>query len=190
LTKLGPLVPVIDAILEADKTAPPKQRHTAKRIFERLRLEHGYAGGYTVVKDYVRLARTRAREMFVPLPHPPGHAQVDFGECIGVIGGVRTKLHVFCFDLPQSDTCFIKAYPAETTEAFLDGHVSAFAFFVGVPISILYDNLWTLPRKAIFSCRRRGMRESIRPVAGAIAPLEALSKRPVISSNAWLSWLW
>ena len=58
--KLGPLVPVIDAILEADKTAPPKQRHTAKRIFERLRDEHGFAGGYTVVKDYVRL-RGRGR---------------------------------------------------------------------------------------------------------------------------------
>src|SRR6476660_3662047 len=70
--KLGPLVPVIDAILEADKTAPPKQRHTAKRIFDRLRLEHGYAGGYTVVKDYVRIARTRSREAFVPLAHPPG----------------------------------------------------------------------------------------------------------------------
>src|SRR3984893_90137 len=139
--KLGPLIPVIDAIREADKAAPPKQRHTAKRIFERLRIEHSFSGGYTVVKDYVRLARTRAREMFVPLAHPPGHAQVDFGECIGVIGGVRTKLHVFCFDLPQSDACFIKAYPAETTEAFLDGHVSAFAFFGGVPISILYDNL-------------------------------------------------
>jgi transposase len=110
--KLGPLVPVIDAILEADKTAPPKQRHTAKRIFERLRIEHGFAGGYTVVKDYVRLVRTRSREVFIPLAHPPGLAQVDFGECVGVIGGVRMKLHVFCFDLPQSDACFIKAYPA------------------------------------------------------------------------------
>jgi len=139
--KLGLLVPVIDAILEADKTAPPKQRHTAKRIFERLRLEQGYAGGYTVVKDYVRIARSRSREVFVPLAHPPGHAQVDFGECIGVIGGVGMKLHVFCFDLPHSDACFIKAYPAETTEAFLDGHISAFAFFGGVPLSILYDNL-------------------------------------------------
>ena len=139
--KLGPLLPVIDAILEADKTAPPKQRHTAKRIFERLRDEHGFAGGYTVVKDYVRLSRTRSREVFVPLAHPPGHAQVDFGECVAMIGGVRMKLHVFCFDLPQSDACFIKAYAAETTEAFLDGHVSAFAFFGGVPQSILYDNL-------------------------------------------------
>jgi transposase len=138
--KLGPLLPVIDAILEADQTAPVKQRHTAKRIFERLRDEHDFTGGYTVVKDHVRLCRARGRETFVPLAHPPGHAQVDFGEAIGVIGGVRQKLHFLCMDLPQSDACFVKAYPRETTEAFLDGHVSAFAFFDGVPLSILYDN--------------------------------------------------
>ena len=153
--KLGPLVPVIDAILDADKMAPPKQRHTAKRIFERLRAEHGFAGGYTVVKDYVRLARTRSREVFVPLAHPPGHAQVDFGECIGVISGVRMKLHVFCFDLPNSDACFIKAYAAETTEAFLDGHVSAFAFFDGVPRSILYDNTKLAVAKILGDGKRR-----------------------------------
>ena len=138
--KLGPLLSVIEAILEADRTGPAKQRHTAKRIFERLRDEHGFAGGYTVVKDYVRICRARGRETFVPLAHPPGHAQVDFGEAVGVIGGVRQKIHFFCLDLPQSDACFVKAYPAETTEAFLDGHASAFAFFGGVPLSILYDN--------------------------------------------------
>jgi transposase len=114
-------------IVVGGKTAPPKQRHTAKRIFERLRIEHGFLG-YTVVKDYVRLARIRSREVFVPLAHPPGHAQVDFGECIGVIGGVRMKLHVFCLDPPRSDACFVKAYPAETTEAFFNGHVSADRF--------------------------------------------------------------
>ncbi|MDX9862231.1 MAG: IS21 family transposase, partial [Rhodospirillales bacterium] len=139
--KLGSLLPVIDAILEADRGAPVKQRHTAKRIFERLRDEHGFGGGYTVVKDYVRIARARGRETFVPLSHLPGHAQVDFGEAVGVIGGIRRKIHFFCLDLPQSDACFVKAYPAETTEAFLDGHVSAFAFFGGVPLSVLYDNL-------------------------------------------------
>jgi len=78
--------------------------------------------------------------MFVPLVHPPGHAQADFGEAIGVIGGVERKLHFFAFDLPHSDACFVAAYPAETTEAFCDGHVRAFAFFGGVPKSILYDN--------------------------------------------------
>ncbi len=139
--KLGALTPMIDAILEADRTAPVKQQHTAKRIFERLRDEHGYGGGYTVVKDYVRRAKARGRETFVPLSHPPGHAQVDFGEAVAVIGGVHQKIHFFCLDLPQSDACFVKAYPRETTEAFLDGHVSSFAFFGGVPLSILYDNL-------------------------------------------------
>lgn len=137
--KLGTLLPVIDAILEADLTV--KQRHTAKRVFERLRDEHGFAGGYTVVKDHVRLCRARKRETFVPLAHPPGHGQVDFGEAVAIIAGVRQKIHFFCMDLPQSDACFVKAYPREATEAFLDGHVSSFAFFGGVPLSLLYDNL-------------------------------------------------
>ncbi|MBK8211644.1 MAG: IS21 family transposase [Rhodospirillales bacterium] len=153
--KLGALLPVIDAILEADRTAPSKQRHSAKRIFERLRDEHGYAGGVTVVRDYVRVARAKGRETFVPLAHPPGHAQVDFGEAIGVIGGVRQKIHFFCMDVPQSDAPFVKAYPAETTEAFLDGHVSAFAFFGGVPLSVLYDNT-TIAVAKICGDGRRG----------------------------------
>ena len=139
--KLDPFLGVIEAILAADMHAPVKQRHTGKRIFERLRDEHGYLGGVTVVRDFVAGARIKAREMFVPLAHPPGHAQVDFGEAVAIIAGVRQKIHFFCMDLPQSDGCFVKAYPAETTEAFLDGHVTAFAFFGGVPISILYDNL-------------------------------------------------
>jgi hypothetical protein len=56
------------------KGRPAKQRHTSKRIFERLRDEHGYAGGLTIVKDYVLGQRQRQREMFVPLVHPLGHA--------------------------------------------------------------------------------------------------------------------
>src|ERR671912_1128807 len=138
--KLGAFTAIIDAILEADRTSPPKQRHTARRIHERLRAEHGFAGGYTIVKDYVRERHARAREVFVPLAHPPGHAQVDFGEALAVIGGERRKVHFFCLDLPHSDAGFVKAYPAERIEAFLDGHVAAFAFFGGVPRSILYDN--------------------------------------------------
>ena len=78
--------------------------------------------------------------MFVPLSHAPGHAQCDFGEARVIIGGVERKAHYLVLDLPHSDCCFVKAYPAETTEAFLDGHVSAFASLGGVPQSILYDN--------------------------------------------------
>jgi transposase len=138
--KLDPFTGVIDRILEEDRDVHRKQQHTAKRIFERLRDEHGFAGSYTIVKDYVREHRRRSREMFVPLAHPPGHAQVDFGEALAVIGGEAQKVHYFAFDLPHSDACFVKVYPAETTEAFCDGHVAAFAFFGGVPLSILYDN--------------------------------------------------
>ena len=65
------------------------------------------------MKDYVRERRQRAREVFVPLAHPPGHAQVDFGEALAVIGGVPQKIHFFCLDLPHSDAGFVKAYPAE-----------------------------------------------------------------------------
>ena len=78
--------------------------------------------------------------MFVPLSHAPGHVQCDFGEARVIIGGVERKAHYLVLDLPHSDGCFVKADPAETTEAFLDGHVSAFAFLGGVPQSILYDN--------------------------------------------------
>ena len=138
--KLEPYTGVIDQILEKDHSVPKKQRHTAKRIFERLRDEYGFGGGYTTVKDYVREHRRRSQEMFVPLSHPPGHAQCDFGEAVVVIGGVEHKAHYFILDLPHSDGCFVKAYPAETTEAFLDGHVSAFAFLGRVPQSVLYDN--------------------------------------------------
>ena len=138
--KLDPFIGVIDAILAEDKDRPKKQQHTSKRIFERLRDEHGYLGGITIVKDYVALCRQRSQEMFVPLEHPPGHAQVDFGEAIGIIGGEERKIHFFAMDLPHSDACFVAAYPSETTEAFCDGHVRAFAFFGGVPRSILYDN--------------------------------------------------
>ena len=103
--KLDAWVGAIDQILENDKTRGKKQRHTAKRIFERLRDEHAYTGGYTIVKDYVRLRKLSQREMFVPLEHPPGDAQADFGEAMVVIGGVERKTHYLAVDLPQSDDC-------------------------------------------------------------------------------------
>src|SRR6266481_1594582 len=110
------------------------------RIFERLRDDHGYSGGITVVKDYVHERRLRLREMFVPLRHDPGHAQVDFGEALAVIAGEECKIHFFAMDLPHSDACLVQAYPAETSEAFCEGHNAGFEFFGGVPRSILYDN--------------------------------------------------
>jgi hypothetical protein len=81
----------------------------------------------------------------VPLSHRPGHAQADFGKADGYIGGKKVRFHYFCMDLPHSDSCFVKAYPAETGEAFCDGRVVVLDFVSGVPKSILYDNLWTPP---------------------------------------------
>ena len=86
--KLAPFTDIIDGILEEDRTVHRKQRHTAKRIFERLRDEHGFTGKQTIVKDYVRERHLGLREMFVPLAHPPGHAQADFGEADAIIAGV------------------------------------------------------------------------------------------------------
>jgi len=138
--KLDGFVSTIDHWLDEDVKVPRKQRHTAKRVFERLRDECGFAGGYTIIKDYMREREQRRREVFVPLSHPPGHAQADFGEAMVVIGGVERKAHFFVLDLPHSDGCYVRAYPAAVSEAWVDGHVHAFAFFGAVPQSIVYDN--------------------------------------------------
>ena len=156
--KIEPFTGVIDAILEADRSVPRKQRHTVKRIFERLRDEYGFDGQHTIVKDYVRERRGRVGEMFVPLTHGPGHAQCDFGEAMAVIAGVECRVHYFVLDLPHSDGCFVKAYPGETTEAFPDGHVSAFAFLGGSPRSILYDNTKLAVAKILGDGRRKRAR--------------------------------
>ena len=130
----------IDQILQDDLHGPRKQRHTIQRIYDRLCSERGFDGGYTTVRDYVHPRRLSLREAFVPLAHPPGHAQADFGEAWAIINGVRRKVHFLVVAIPHSDAIFVRAYPAETAEAFCDGHVAAFAFFGGVPLSILYDN--------------------------------------------------
>jgi transposase len=159
--KLDGVTGVIDRILEEDQGRPRKQRHTARRIFARLKAEHGFAGGETIVKDYVRERRLGGREMFVPLVHPPGHGQADFGEAVAVIGGEERRIHFLAVDLPHSDACFVKAYPAETAEAFCDGHNAAFAFFGGVPQSMLYDNT----RLAVARILGNGTRQRTRAFA-------------------------
>ena len=130
----------IDQILHDAIGVPKKQRHTIQRIDDRLREERGFDGGYTTVRDYVHPRRLSLKEGFVPLVPPVGHAQADFGAAWAVIGGVTRKVRFLVVALPHSDVTFVKAYPAETAEAFCDGHVAAFAFFGGVPQSIVSDN--------------------------------------------------
>ncbi len=138
--KLGEFLGVIDEILEADKTAPTKQRHSGRRIFERLRDEYGYTGGITQVREAVAQARRYSKEVFVPLSHAPGHAQFDFGEATVEIAGVRCKAALGVITLPYSDTYFLSAYPRECTETFQAAHVAGFEFFGGVPLRTSYDN--------------------------------------------------
>jgi transposase len=153
--KLDAFIAIIDQWLEADRAFPRKQRHTAKRVFDRLRDEHGFAGGYTIIKDYMRDRDRRGQEMFVPLAHPAGHGQADFGEAVVVIGGVEQKAHFFVLDLPHSDACYVRAYPAAVAEAWVDGHIHAFAFFGAVPQSMVYDNDRCLVAKILPDGTRR-----------------------------------
>jgi transposase len=139
--KLERFLPVIHRILEEDKKAPRKQRHTVNRIFQRLCDEHGYDGKLTIVKQAVAAWRCGQAEVFVPLAHRPGEAQVDFGEAEILLDGQAAKVALFVMTLPYSDAIFCCAFPRECTEAFFEGHIRAFAFFGGVPRRISYDNL-------------------------------------------------
>lgn len=138
--KIGHCLPIIHEILEQDKTAPPKQRHTIQRIFDRLQSKHGYQGGITAVGDAVRAWRAGRSEVFMPLAHRPGEAQVDFGEATVILQGKETKIAYFVMSLPFSDALFCQAFPRECTETFQEGHCRAFEFFGGVPTRISYDN--------------------------------------------------
>ena len=137
---LGEFMPIVEQILSDDRQAPPKQKHTAKRIWDRLRAEYGFTGGYTIVKDVVRDWRQTNQEVFVPLTHHPGEAQMDFGEAVVRIAGEEVKAHLCVLTLPYSDVFYVQAYPRECAETFFDGHVRAFLFFGGVPTRISYDN--------------------------------------------------
>jgi transposase len=137
--KIGPYRERIQQILMADRELPRKQRHTAKRIWERLQ-EEGYTGGYTAVKEAVRETEQQSQEVFVPLVHRPGEAQVDFGEALVRLGGKLRVVKFLLMALPYSDAFFVMAFERECTETFGEGHVQAFNFFGGVPRRISYDN--------------------------------------------------
>lgn len=133
---------LIETILKQDLTAPPKQRHTARRIYHRLVEEHQFTGSEATVRRIVAGHKQRAREVFVPLEYEPGaEAQVDFGEAEILLGGTPTKVHLFCMKLAFSRMPFVMAFPSQKQEAFFEGHVEAFAFFGGVPRRLTYDNL-------------------------------------------------
>jgi transposase len=177
--KIDPVLPVIRAILDADAKAPKKQRHTAHRIWQRLRDEYAFSGGYTIVKDAVREMKVGQQEVFLPLSHPPGEAQVDFGFAEVVVRGVPTQVAVFVMSLPYADAVYCQAFPRECTEVFLEGHARAFAFLGGVPRRIAYDNTKTAVAKITGSRARQVTREFQRLQSHYLfAPHFCLVRRP------------
>ena len=156
---LGPHLAWIHEVLEQDKKAPKKQHHTAQRIFDRLKAERDYTGGVTMVKAAVREWKDARKEVFVPLSHPPGEAQVDFGFAYVDIAGERQQVALFVMTLPYSDSIFIQAFPRECTEAFLEGHNRSFRFIGGVPRKIRYDNSKIAVAKITGSRERQVTRE-------------------------------
>ena len=137
--KVGPYMDRIRQILVEDQAAPKKQRHTAKRIFDRIRGE-GYTGGYTQVKAAVREMRKKNKEVFVPLTHLPGEAQADFGYALVKQNGHLRKVTFFVMTLPFSDAIFLQVFEEICTEVMWEAHRRAFEFFGGVPSRITYDN--------------------------------------------------
>jgi len=146
--KIGPYLERIAQIIEEDKALPKKQRHTAKRVYERIR-EMGYKGKYTQVKDAVRELIRLRQEVFMPLIHRPGEAQVDFGHALAKVSKVLKKVVFFVMALPHSDAFFVMAFERECTESYWEGHVQAFESFGGVPNRISYDNSKVLVSKIV-----------------------------------------
>lgn len=133
---------IVDAWLEQDRQRPAKQRHTAQRIYERLRDEHAFTGAGSTVRRYVSKTRCTAAEVFMPLAFEPGEeAQVDWHEGWIIERGVQRKAQFFCMRLSYSKASFVRAYERADLVSFLDGHVRALEYFRGVPRRLAYDNL-------------------------------------------------
>jgi transposase len=137
---------VIDEWLLADRDAPRKQRHTARRIWQRLVAEQGATLAEVTVSRYVAGRRIELgfeeREVAIPQTHLAGaEAEVDFGEFYATIAGAVTKLWMFVMRLSHSGKAFHVAFGTQAQEAFLEGHVLAFDYFGGVPGRVRYDNL-------------------------------------------------
>jgi transposase len=177
--KLGPFIGHIEQILKDDQSAPRKQRHTAQRIFQRLRDEHQYPGQYDQVRRYVAAHRKRQRETHLLLDHPPGsrlecdfgHIQVDFPEG-------RRAVPVLLAVWSYSQYPFAIALPDETTGSILHGLVCALEFFNCVPAELWWDNPTTVA-KAILRGRDRQLNSYYAALAShyRFAPLFCMPAR-------------
>jgi transposase len=177
---LDPYKPIIDAILKADEDAPRKQRHTASKVYRRLRDEHGYVGGAERVRLYVRSQQRHHIETFIPLDHDPGQRlEADFGHIYVDFPKGRQQVPVLLTTWAYSNCPFAIALPTERTEAILHGLVEAFSFFGCVPREVWWDNPTTVAAQ-IFKGRERRPQERYAALAShyCFEPLFCLVRRP------------
>ena len=152
---LGPYLEIIDDWLEKDKLVKdPKQRHTAIRVYARLVREHGFEGSASNVRKSVRGAKKRlglkTSEVFIPLePEPGTEAEVDWGNAIVMLDGAAVRVKSFCMRSKSSGKPFVRLYPCERQQAFLDGLARGFEFFGGVFPVVVFDNLTTAVEKVL-----------------------------------------
>jgi transposase len=153
--KLGPLKEIIDGILEGDRSAPRKQRHTAHRIWMRLCAEHPeHRIAEATVRLYVQKRKEAMgwgrREAYVPQSYQWGQeAQVDWYEAVVKLGGEECKLQFFAMRSMASGDAFHRAYRQATQQALLEAHEHAFAYFGGVFARLRYDNLKSAVKKIL-----------------------------------------
>lgn len=143
-TVMGPYEDMIDTWLMEDKSLPCKQRHTAKRIHDRLVREHGFGGAERTVREYVALRKQqlgRQKEKFIQLSHPEAHAQADFGKFQGFRNGALTAFQYLVLSFPYSNAGFAQVLPGENGECLLEGLKWIFEYIGGVPHRIRFDNL-------------------------------------------------
>ncbi|HEY8778456.1 MAG TPA: IS21 family transposase [Solirubrobacterales bacterium] len=157
--KLGAYRELIDSWLVADREAPRKQRHTAKRVWQRLVDEQGVEVSERQVRRWVRTRRRElgglVDEVFVPQVHEPGiEAEVDWGEAVVEIAGQRRTVHLFLMRACYSGAAFVTCFERETQQVFLEAHAEAFGFFGGVFATIRYDNLRSAVKQVLRGRRR------------------------------------
>ena len=163
--QLGPYKAWIEQILEEDRQAPRKQRHTAAKLYRRLRDEQGYTGGYDQVRRYVGQLGRVQRETFIPLTHPPGRRlEADFGHIYVDFPQGREQVSVLLLTWSHSGYRFAVALPSEQTEAILAGMVQGFEFFGCVPWEVWWDNPTTVATAVL-----EGRQRKVQPRYAALA---------------------
>jgi transposase len=141
----------VEELMAENEQLPRKQRYTSHKMYEILKSE-GYTGSESRIRQYIGAYRhtRQSPKLFLPLEYDQGQdAQVDWGEAIAIIGGIRQTVQYFVMRLCYSRRTFIMTFPSQNQESFLYAHVRAFNFFGGVPARISYDNLTTAVKLAM-----------------------------------------